>query len=391
MLKLLVPNAEVADSVLRVDWCVGPEELEIIQREKILNPHVLLVVGQKYVDYHTRDGEAIEKHFEKSRYLVPMEAGTKFIEFQAPGKYEIHASIVGEAGLTVKQLRKRYFGSWETLGILRETGDFQPFKPFLGKTKIEVNVGAEFFTPKPADWEEKWVNLWFDSKAKNPCQFRKRRILAYSVQPLLVGLRLIATTVLRSLIIAILTVGGYRNIGYACVLHPWRDSWNESHDRCIFGNSIFLTNRSGYPRDEDIEAWRIIFYPWLHIAIAAWTYAILAAWPEWGYSWLQGMGLAYAGLTAIVLALIVLGFVATLIAGGIAKLLGYAKAEIRKTPQLTPSEQEQLLLAERKKLEYLQCSTRAEQAVQGKLPIQRYTLQLRFAELKSKICKPYAQ
>jgi predicted ribonuclease toxin of YeeF-YezG toxin-antitoxin module len=98
MLKLLVPNAEVADSVLRVDWCVGPEELEIIQREKILNPHVLLVVGQKYVDYHTRDGEAIEKHFEKSRYLVPMEAGTKFIEFHSPGKYEIHASIVGEAG-----------------------------------------------------------------------------------------------------------------------------------------------------------------------------------------------------------------------------------------------------------------------------------------------------
>lgn len=394
MLKLLVPNAEVADSVMRVDWCVGPEELEIIQREKILSPHVLIVVGSAYVAYHTDEGEAIEEHFERERHLVPMEAGTKFIEFQAPGKYEIHASIVGEAGLPVKKLRKRYFGEYQSNRILRRNGDFQPVKPFLGKTKIEVNVGTEFFTPKPAGWEEKWVNLWFDSKAKNPCQFRKRRILAYLVQSWLVGLWLIATTVLRSLIVAILTVAGYRKIGYACVMHPWRDSVLDTIEPCDIGNSIFLTNRSGTVwsiEDDHVKLWRVLFYPWLHIAIAAWTYLALFIWPQWGFSWLQGMGLVYALLISLMLGLLGVALLAALILDGLKKLFGFTAEGTRVVPQLSQDEQERLLLAERKKLEYLQCSTREEQAVQGNLPIQRYTLQLRFAELKAKLCKPYAQ
>lgn len=394
MLKLLVPNAEVADSVLRVDWCVGPEELSIIQREKILNPHILIVVGNKYVAYHTAEGEAIEEHIEVERHLVPMEAGTKFIEFRSPRKYEIHASIVGEHGVSVKDLRKRYFGGNRALGILRSNGDFQPIKPFLGKTMIEVNVGKEFFAPKPATWEEKWVNLWFDSKPKNQCAFKKRRILAYSVQPPLIVLWLVLTTILRSIIVAVLTLGGYRNVGYASVLHPWRDSLGEAFGFSSIGNSVFLTKRNAtvWSFDDDhVELWRVLFFPWLHIAVAAWASVLVSIWPEWGYSWLQGMGLVYAGLIAIVLIPAIILTLATIIVAGLKKLFGFTAEGTRVVPQLSQDEQERLLLAERKKLEYLQCSSREEQATQGSLPIQRYTLMLRIQEYKSKHCKPYAQ
>jgi hypothetical protein len=52
-------------------------------------------------------------------------------------------------------------------------------------TQITVMVDEKFMAKKPWDWE--WTNWLYETKPRDQCQFRKRRILAYTIQPPLVA------------------------------------------------------------------------------------------------------------------------------------------------------------------------------------------------------------
>jgi hypothetical protein len=49
---------------------------------------------------------------------------------------------------------------------------------------IDLELPQECFAKEPSILEKKWVNFFFRTKAVDQCEFRRRRILAYTVQPI---------------------------------------------------------------------------------------------------------------------------------------------------------------------------------------------------------------
>jgi len=96
----------------------------------------------------------------------------------------------------------------------------------FGCVEQQVLVPVEVFAKEPAAWEKAWVNLFFRSRPGDQCDFRKRRLFAYTIQPIL--------GVSRSLWFLLF---GFVGLLFACkpskfpwggVLHPFRRSLEEA-------------------------------------------------------------------------------------------------------------------------------------------------------------------
>ena len=92
--------------------------------------------------------------------------------------------------------------------------------------EIAVVVPTGVFAPEPSEWEKRWVNLWYVNEPLNQCQFRKRRITAYTIQPILVALWLIAKPIIcivAGIFCLLLWADiAVKELDWRPLFHPWR-------------------------------------------------------------------------------------------------------------------------------------------------------------------------
>ncbi|MGD0976757.1 MAG: hypothetical protein ABR875_00450 [Minisyncoccia bacterium] len=199
MLKLMTDN-KIQDATIVVRWCIDRADLDLLKSQKAQRVFVLLVV--------------ISSWFEERRFLVPFEQMEEFIQLREPGTNKIYASIVwndGGADPWARYIRRRD-DRYPTDLFDRTTGVkvFDPMLPYFGKAELTVEVPDALFAKRPPRWEWRWVNFWFESKPKDQCQFRRRRIFpAYTVQPPLVLLWIIWKIFWRWLTVLVLLATGF--------------------------------------------------------------------------------------------------------------------------------------------------------------------------------------
>ncbi len=376
-LSLLIENPGSADAVLPLGWCITPKTLETIERQKIINPHLLiLLIGMlpdpNYSNSTEPAAKTIYSFYEEQRLLLPLKQGMEYIEISRPGKYRLFATIVGDRDSEIEDLRYKYLGEGKERYVERN-GDISSPNLSLQRAVIDVEVGAEFFAHEPAEWEKRWVGRWL-GPAKDQCQFGQQRIFAYSAQPLLLALGWLLVFLTRLLKALLLTIGGYRKVNWLAVARPDKklkvlrsfDPWD----------SVFLTGRD----DSKLRWFLVPLWPYLSLfgclliafAYAETNLAVLLWLLLQIFLWVAGVGLVGS-------------FILSRILQQGSRFQNWLAA---------PGEREQarmlaLLAEQRKQLSYLGCDSRPKTPTLKAIP--HPTLHLRYQALKASVCRPFSR
>lgn len=264
MLRLFTENPETSEAVFPIRWCMTRDILAKLER-KTVEPLLLISV------MHEHAGNVL-------RLLVPLKQEMEWIELNRKGVHTIHARIVWRKHYSskLKKLRAKIDRQFEPGSYSHTLHDdsgeinshclFETFELCGGEaTSIDINVGEEFFAKEPPEWEKRWVNALFPSDARNQCDFRRRRILAYTLQPFFFILVFLFLGLVRTLFAAISLLLGMR-VSFSPIWHPIEQStmdvcpkvgqWHEPEDyRRGYSikyfspqNSFFLTTSAGEMR-----------------------------------------------------------------------------------------------------------------------------------------------
>ncbi len=361
MPKLMVESQEIPSATVPVRWCVTKDEVEALKKAEALNPHILLVVmsGSR-----------------ETRYLLPLNQMMEYLQFFKPGPSQVFASIVwyctGKAGklqdLYLARKDDRYRNTvlnGEHDGLLEP--QYLGYK-HLGFDRLELVLPSELFAKEPPQWEQRWVNLWFETKPRDECQYRRRRILAYTIQPPAVLLWLTGLLGWRWLAAAFqLLLLCRRGVNLKPLVHPWRYKTEDIWDRA--GETIFW--REVGRRGEELP---LLF--------------LLPFAPIWPLVILLGLGLLYLRNPALLIweiAAIIFGCSVGLMVLGTV-LLFVSPALLRKL------EEKQKAKWRKAQADYeeLLCNGCSEVSFRA-LPPERQTIYLRFQDLKARVCQPFAR
>ncbi|OGF51901.1 hypothetical protein A2739_01425 [Candidatus Giovannonibacteria bacterium RIFCSPHIGHO2_01_FULL_43_100] len=224
MIKLFVEETKLQSPTVRLQWCIEPETLRLLREKKAEKPYLLIVT---YADNR-----------EKTHQLAPLDQLEEYVALPCSGENKIFAAIVWAEKnefpyltLWKKYLRRErnhyanymvavhtWDGGHEFDCMLRDNN--------LGFANITVVVPSKLFAKEPAEWEKRWVNLWYDYPPFDQCQFKKRRIPAYSIQPLVIFMWLIAKPLFCIIATIFLLIfwmdNAVRHIDLRPLFHPWK-------------------------------------------------------------------------------------------------------------------------------------------------------------------------
>lgn len=369
-MQLHVDTKKSHDSVVFVRWSLSQKEIERLSQE----------TGKKFVLISVAVlGDENNSGFEECRQLVPLEQMATYLTLRRPGKHMIYAlaiySYCDEDDKRLLQVDRYERGFPIYCFPLFDFNHDPKTKPFFSgyfyrnqPTKISVVVADQFFAKKPWDW--KYVNSRYEVLPIDKCQFRGRRIFAYTIGSMLQIIRF----VLGILAVVYSLFCGKRNINW----HAPISFAGEPFFAINSGGSFFWRNSKG-----DFQLWRLFVSPIM---------------------------ICFIGLLVAVDLILALYFVAFLIFVSCAFVsFSHLLNEYKNRP-LTPeqlakreAENKQKEKAEeeyyqmrqeqrRKELEPLACQlVPKDQIGLATLPKDHQTVYLRFLDFKRRVCKPFAR
>ncbi len=169
-------------------------------------PTHLLVIDQRAWELEKGDSTMLGE-----RAIIPISNGSDFIQFNAPGRHRITFIAFKDPARTTKQEEGNDFDGW-TQKVLKQrgrneysfamnlqevicrrnlTGEFGCPLTVLAIGLVEVDVPKEFFATRPESGISRaiwcWANRWFEYTPQDECAYRKRLILAFTLQlPLMI-------------------------------------------------------------------------------------------------------------------------------------------------------------------------------------------------------------
>lgn len=199
-----------------MSWCLSPAlaaqvRKAIVERDQVA---MLLVVWWPSGNH--------SKHTEQ-RKMVDLSDPMTSIAFSAGGASRIVAYVV--EGPTEERLRNYFLGrenGWYATSLVGygEMG-MEERAHVRGSGHIEVEVPEELFATRPRDWA--YVNYFFSQSPRDQCAYRRRRWLAYTIQPLVFLLiaAFLTIVVLATAAGAIISLAfGARNLDFSFFRHP---------------------------------------------------------------------------------------------------------------------------------------------------------------------------
>lgn len=363
MFEIHVSDTEVQGGTVAVSWCVDKALLDEMAAKGVRDPHVLLVAAPLEGHRHAA---------RESRKVVPLRDLMTYLDFRASGRCRLFGFVLDGH---IRKLRsvheareKRGYESWvvdyhhgenhdETVPREEWVARHAP----VAQASVDVAVPKECFAKEPSAWEKRWVNLAFSSPPIDQCDFRRRRLFAYTIQ----AVWFVVLMAIRSVAALVLALAGMRKIGWSALTSPLsvrtEEMWNDTD------GTVFVTRKT--------ESWvrylGLAFMPYVAVpaALVAYYYTPYGAFG----SIAAGLGLAVGGLAALIVAFLAIGAVVSKI------------AYRYEHPDQPPPE---WYLAE-EEMRHLVCNGVRRTSV-GDLPKGRRTIRLRFQDLKAKVCRPFS-
>jgi hypothetical protein len=389
MFQLQIADLDATSGSIPVSWCLDEETINMMAKEKVANPQVVICVApsnteEKAHRYHT------EKEYRK---VVPLKDLMTFVEFRSSGPCKIWGFISfkkkkGEAQSTYLERRDGEFrtnildydGEEYAHWLLdEETREARESKKYTSLSQpIKVDVPAGVFAPEPKEWEKAWVNHLFKDKVIDQCEFRRRRLFAYGVQPFI----MFGNLFVRFLMLLLGCLLLLKATSLKWLLHPLTytlgDGWEmfEEGSWVVFPESVNKEPDNKFPRPAAFirSCWLMPLMPlfWLPVALLlfkGWMTAALV------------VTIIFVGLALLLL------LVATL--ANYFKLAG--KPFVWAYEYLTKEDPNQeLWYMDQKEIGLITCTKDKKALTFKDLPANHKTFHLRFQNLKSKVCRPFS-
>lgn len=372
MFDLKVMNAELDSSTCQVSWCVDQETLKFLSDNNIVDPQVVIVVSPEGRRYHS------SKEYRK---VVSMKDLVTWVELRCAGPNKIWGFISQQKpGQAKDEYLSRRSGDYKTDILNYDGSDYQyDFKeiPLLVSTPQSVVVPADAFATEPAAWEKTWVYWLVRDKAVDQCDFRRHRLFAYTLQPMIMALNLMY----RLFFVMLGLLIGARDFTFDHLIHPMSSSLEDSMD-VVKGGSIFIR----HVKEDDIYLWKPNPFQMIsYIARSYWSLPfmpvifIVIVLATLGHVW--GLLLTMLGISVVVTVML------SIIAGFISN---YYSDTWDKFMRLIGTEDGTPWYLDQKEIDLLTCDSGKKPLNYKSLPARKKTLYLRFQNLKAKVCKPYS-
>lgn len=355
-------NRAIEHTMVFLTWCLSDELAAEVQKKWLDEGGVARLLIVCWPLGKGRSGHEVNA---EQRQLVDLSLPMTTIAFNSPGANRVAAMVVFDS--SDKRLRNRYL---ETTGPVYDYSvvtnddcglarDLDSFDSFLGSGCIDADVPRELFAEKPFDWN--WVNKFYGVPPRDQCAFRRRRIVAYSIQPITLGVWFLARMIWGAgrwlcglLIVAALLLGGMRGVGFSFLCYPieerFRSIWWNVSDSVYFS-----TRKRGFATLIVLVAvasgliW--VFVPWMFVGFLQFLSAVVAT-----------------------IALVLLGF-------------GYLFRHSQRIREDKRDKEHERLI--REVSEALCASTGPRKPDVGRLPIRPKTAKFYFAALKQQVCRGF--
>lgn len=274
-MRLIVENSREERATIPISWKVDVKVIEKLKKEKVELNRVYVLLSVIY------------KGREVDRFLSHFEQGTEYVNFYRSGKHTVCGVIL---------VRNNFEGSswFESMLHLRECDSSYSYKLWwddafiphrlnqsldrVGRgyvlsmaenefeaDKTDIEISKQFFAPEPWPWVKRWTNWWYETPARDQCQFRRRKIFAFTLQPILALIYVICKVFASSLSVFFLAMAGKRGINFKPIIHPINykisDVWGD------LGSSVFLRKKDGTERHAAIA----FFCPLLYLVATSVT------------------------------------------------------------------------------------------------------------------------
>lgn len=402
LFRILIQDPSVQTGMLSVSWCASQALLDLLAESKIAKPAVLIVTAPAGERYHAS---------KEVRKLVPFKDGLTYIDFRTSGPCNVFAAIVplrDESDFTKarEMVFSRTGGEWDT-DLLNQDGSgfrdswnektasYATYKQWgidrdYNKTddehdgwravtsQIEVVVPEGLFAKEPPAWEQTWVNIMFRNPPIDQCDYRKRRLWAYSIQ-IPIALFVLAFRIVASIV---LMLAGFKQVSWAPVLRPLI---HESEDIIDFdGGNWFWPDIN---EDSFVQyAGRFAlpaFSPLSLIGASGIAWMVSSA--AEAFSW---MSFFMTAVSIVATAAIVV----PLAVGVITALAVFVQYQSRKQDELAKRTPVVYDYMRPGTAQYLSCDAMGDRArTLADVPREQRTLRLRFEDTKAKVCKPFSR
>jgi len=371
--ELKLTEIDVQSGSIPVTWCLSKEWLD---NNSIKDWYVMFVVAPISPD----GGSAEYRGYAR---LSDMMA---YVTFFRPGKNRIYARLT-KSKSTVYSWMERREGKWRDNVITYPRYDLDMDKVKGGtweyqlsgaysdsvESSIDVDMPKECFAGEPWDIEKAWVNWLFTSKAVDQCEFRKRRMFAYTIQPL-VFMFFLFFNILTTLV---LTLCGCKGVNYSVMFHPLSSSWFDISSG-ISGSYYAL------PYEPPAKYVLMPIPPMM-------LFAFLLGFVTKGFKFGLLLGLLPLGVVCIVTLAAFIAYLMLkiplfyMLDRTIGRWISKFIEESDKAAQLREVEYNKV------QREFLSCSSRIRIKSLSDLPKPKRSIKLRFQGLKSMVCKPFSR
>ena len=381
MFELKITDMEVVDGgTMQISWCVDEETLKTLSDMGCADPQVVLIVAPEGRQYHSS---------KEIRVVVPLQDLMAYITFRTAGPNHIFGFISTQTKRNAKNnYLAREWGSYKHT-ILEYDGsgwasgfDATGRRDYaqLSAEPLSVVVPTGVFAPEPPAWEKEWVNHFFGSRQSDQCNYRRRRLFAYSIQPLIIGADLLARFML--FLVSLLIVA--RGMSIKPLLHPLTLTIGDQGETLrkgsyLIGNALDIsTTGKGFASFMFRKYWKMPLMPAFLVPLAILLHFV-------------GVVKVLGGL-ALFVSIVLFGVViVAFIFSGFFNWLGAHLGNLLGSIAVSkPKKEEKYWYLKSDEMDLLTCSTQKSPMTYDKLPPRKKTLHLRYQNLKSKVCKPFS-
>ncbi len=297
-LRLLFDHTQAQSSaIIFLQWCVARPVIEYFRDNNIQDPFLFVQV--------------FDPSGKETRHIFKLESPQEIIQFKSAGEHRIEATIIW--GRTLKKIKENLFNQvtvqdeYKLVPIEFLLGKKRPhgigLKRF-GRATFSIDVPKEFFAPEMSAREAAWVNFFFSTAARDSCSIRRRRLFAYTLQPLLVAWWALFQGTIRFCIAFFFGFLLAMRCDWRAILHPFEQSfsevWNDKMD-----NTSWLLRKAGTGEMRKYWGVRAFLTPIFHVVLFGVAMVIILKTPGEEFDFLTLL-IHYLALTLLMTLVVVI-------------------------------------------------------------------------------------
>lgn len=367
------PEGSVA-AVAPLAWCVTKNLLGEVEQRGFVNPKLLVVVRNHLQQRFAGDDYGVYNY--SRAFAVPLDQAMQYVSFTQPGENELLCFVVDVASDEQARGLKRLIKAIERdadVGItqpMNADGSIDSWvSTYLGlkvmtlkPEVLTVHVPQDMFAKEPAAWRKKTVKVFFKNKTIDQCHFRKR--FWFAALPLGVVLSIIGFMI--KIVLAVgATLLGFFGLQWSVFKRPlaWSlDLLQTSYFAPLYDSPSSTSERFG--------VWSVV-----NIYVAACLFGL--------YHLVRSDNFLAIFLGTAV-GLLVTG---VLFGAGVVRHHPKIVAWRRKRAEAAYAKERDKRLDN---LEAMLCTDNLPANSLSDLPREKRIVSLRFADLKTKVCRPFA-